>query len=97
MFRFQSQDGTSLSRPISIPKCGTDNGLTACLRQAGEIISDKTASEEDLQDDKFGQLMRNKTVHLLALFLVLYIGVEVTIGGMILFHPCRCSNKSCNN
>ena len=27
--------------------------------------------------------MRNKTVHLLALFLVVYIGVEVTIGGII--------------
>jgi hypothetical protein len=28
--------------------------------------------------------MRNKTVHLLALFLMVYIGVEVTIGGIIL-------------
>ena len=27
--------------------------------------------------------MRNKAVHLLALFLVLYIGIEVTIGGII--------------
>ena len=34
--------------------------------------------------------MRNKTVHLLALFLVMYIGVEVTIGGIYikyLFQP----------
>jgi fucose permease len=27
--------------------------------------------------------MRNKTVHLLSLFLMVYIGVEVTIGGII--------------
>ena len=27
--------------------------------------------------------MRNKSVHLLALFLMVYIGVEVTIGGII--------------
>ena len=27
--------------------------------------------------------MKNKTVHLLALFIMVYIGVEVTIGGMI--------------
>lgn len=27
--------------------------------------------------------MKNKTVHLLAIFLMVYIGVEVTIGGMI--------------
>ena len=26
--------------------------------------------------------MRNKTVHLLALFVMVYIGVEVTIGGI---------------
>ena len=55
---------------------------TACRRRAGEIVSDWVASEV-LHDDKFGQLMRNKTVHLLALFLVMYIGVEVTIGGKI--------------
>ena len=32
--------------------------------------------------------MRNKTAHLLALFLMVYIGVEVTIGGIykFLFH-----------
>ena len=29
--------------------------------------------------------MRNKTVHLLALFLMIYIGVEVTIGGKLYF------------
>jgi len=53
-----------------------------CLRRAGEILPDNTAIEET-NDDKFGQLMRNKAVHLLALFLMVYIGVEVTIGGWI--------------
>ena len=59
--------------------------LTVCLRRAGEIIPDKTAIDEDNDDDKFGQLMRNKTVHLLALFLMVYIGVEVTIGGIYIY------------
>ena len=27
--------------------------------------------------------MKNKTVHLLAVFLMVYIGIEVTIGGII--------------
>ena len=53
-----------------------------CLHRAGEILPDKTAID-DINDDKFGQLMRNKTVHLLALFLMVYIGVEVTIGGIL--------------
>ena len=57
-------------------------GYIVCLRRAGEILSDRVASEE-LHDDKFSQLMRSKTVHLLALFLVMFNGVEVTIGGII--------------
>ena len=49
-----------------------------------ELLSDETAIDDiNLNDDKFGQLMRNKTVHLLAFFLMVHIGVEVTIGGMI--------------
>ena len=58
--------------------------ITDCLRRAGDIVSKKLANEEAHDNkDKFGQLMKNKTVHLLSLFLMLYIGVEVTIGGMI--------------
>ena len=57
--------------------------ITECLRRAGEILPDKTVIDESNDDGKFGQLMRNKTVHLLAIFLMVYIGVEVTIGGMI--------------
>ena len=60
--------------------------LTACLRQAGEIIPDKTASDEVDESNKFSQLMKNKTVHLLAAFLMVYIGAEITIGGII-FRP----------
>ena len=44
------------------------------------MVLNKT--EEFQHDDKFGQLMKNKTVHLLALFLVVSMGVEVTIGGI---------------
>ena len=57
--------------------------ITACLRRAGEILPDKTASEEICENNKFSQMMKNKTVHLLSLFLMIYIGVEVTIGGII--------------
>ena len=66
--------------------------VTECLRQAGEIISNKLATEE-IHDGKLSQLMKNKTVHLLSLFLMLYIGVEVTIGGMVLL-PTLLLNES---
>ena len=56
--------------------------MTVCLRRVGEIFPDKTAID-DINDDTFGQLTRNKTVHLLAFFLMVHIGVEVTTGGVI--------------
>ena len=67
--------------PIPIPK-ELIFFITECLRRAGEILPDRTAIEE-INDSKFGQLIRNKTVQLLSLFLMLYMGVEVTIGGRI--------------
>ena len=81
VFKFQSQDG------MSVDPYWNQNliSITVCLRQAREILpdkSDKTAIEEN-NDDKFSQLMRSKAVHLLALFVIVYIGVEVTVGGII--------------
>jgi len=44
------------------------------------VVPDKT--EEIQHGNKFGQLMKNKSVHLLALFLIVHMGVEITIGGI---------------
>ena len=56
--------------------------ISECLQEAGEVVpkSDKT---EEIHDNKFGDLMKNKTVHSLSLFIMVYVGVEVAIGGMI--------------
>ena len=58
--------------------------ITACLRRAGEILPAKSVSGEVNDNGEFGQILRNKNVHLLAIFLMLYIGVKVTIGGILL-------------
>ena len=55
--------------------------ITECLRRAGET-PDRTPIEE-VNDDKFSQLLRNKNVYLFSLFLMIYVGVEVTIGGIM--------------
>lgn len=52
---------------------------TECLQQAGEVVPDKT---KEIQDHKFGQIMKTRSAHLLGLFLMVYVGVEVTIGGV---------------
>ncbi|PPQ74073.1 hypothetical protein CVT24_012943 [Panaeolus cyanescens] len=50
-----------------------------CLKQAGEVIPERTASDEAT----FKQVLRNRAVHFLAIFVFVYVGVEVTIGGWI--------------
>lgn len=84
VFKFQSLDGTLYPGPLQ--KYNTDVvnflNISVCLRRAGEIIPDKTPTEE-IHENKFSHLMKNKNVHLLAVFLTVYTGIEATIGGKI--------------
>ena len=66
-----------------VKRYSTDNLLPACLRQAGEIHPVKSSSGEVNGHGDFYQIIRNKTVHLLSIFITLYIGAEVTIGGIL--------------
>ncbi|KAJ7350910.1 major facilitator superfamily domain-containing protein [Mycena albidolilacea] len=50
-----------------------------CLAQIGQEAGEKGESEKS----HFRQILSIKAVHLLALFLLVYVGVEVTIGGWI--------------
>ncbi|KAF8877278.1 major facilitator superfamily domain-containing protein [Infundibulicybe gibba] len=48
-----------------------------CLKRIGQSAGEKGAS----QDTKFRQIMSLKSVHFLAFFILVYVGVEVTVGG----------------
>ncbi|KAF9049577.1 MFS general substrate transporter [Hymenopellis radicata] len=52
-----------------------------CLAQIGE--AEKEKAETEVEQSEFRKILGNKTVHLLALFILVYVGVEVTIGGWI--------------
>ncbi|KAJ2915494.1 hypothetical protein MD484_g4896, partial [Candolleomyces efflorescens] len=52
-----------------------------CLKAGGESVGVVT---DDSGKGKFRQIMTNKSVHLLAFFILFYVGVEVTIGGLAL-------------
>jgi hypothetical protein len=84
VFRFQTQDGTSIG-PVPTPRYDTNMSrfiITVCRQEVGEVVHPRT--EEDSPLAKFGQMMTHKAVHLLSIFLMVYIGVEVTIGGTII-------------
>ncbi|KAM5539257.1 hypothetical protein V8D89_007130 [Ganoderma adspersum] len=53
-----------------------------CLREVGEPAHEKTAASLE-GTNKYRQVFRLRAVHLMALFLFTYVGVEVTIGGWI--------------
>ncbi|KAJ7158305.1 major facilitator superfamily domain-containing protein [Mycena crocata] len=50
-----------------------------CLASVGEDAGEKGTSEQTT----FSQILKLKTMHLLAFFILVYVGVEVTIGGWI--------------
>ena len=75
VFRFKTQDGKTWSVPTFVLR----HVVPECLEQIGQAAGEKGTSE----DNKFRQIFRLKTVHLLAFFILVYVGVEVTIGGQL--------------
>ena len=56
-----------------------------CLAQIGQ-----TAEEKELVGgSKYKEMFRLKALHTLALFILVYVGVEVTIGGKSRSMHCR--------
>ncbi|KAF5327217.1 hypothetical protein D9619_005088 [Psilocybe cf. subviscida] len=51
-----------------------------CLRMAGEIVPERSIEQER---GLFRRVLRTSAVHLIALFVLIYVGVEVTTGGWI--------------
>lgn len=60
-----------------------------CLEEAGESVHEKSGvdSEQAPGNSTFKTVMSTRVVHLLAFFILVYVGVEVTIGGGFLFNP----------
>jgi hypothetical protein len=52
-------------------------GDSECLAQIGQAAEEK----EMVGESKYKEMFRLKALHLLAFFILVYVGVEVTIGG----------------
>ena len=63
--------------PIHNLNTTLNGGSVECLAQIGQAAGEKGTSE----DSKFRQILGLKAVHVLAFFILVYVGVEVTIGG----------------
>ncbi|RPD61411.1 MFS general substrate transporter [Lentinus tigrinus ALCF2SS1-6] len=60
-----------------------------CLTEIGQPPSHEESSTADNRGSKYQQMFRLRSLHLLALFALLYVGVEVTIGGWIVTYIQR--------
>ena len=75
--------------------------FTVCLAEVGQARVEAHGNANHAEN-KYRQIFRIKEVHYLATFLLLYVGVAVTIGGMASFltlrsffeHRCHCSGWS---
>jgi len=54
------------------------------VQECLHLIGQETAEKGEDEHSSFNQILRIKTVHYLAFFILVYVGVEVTIGGMFL-------------
>lgn len=55
---------------------------TECLAEIGEVPTAEERDEKDAnENDHYSQIFKLKALHLLAFFTLVYVGVEVTIGG----------------
>jgi fucose permease len=55
--------------------------IPECLVDIGQAAAEQGTSS----DSTFRQILSHKTVHLLAFFILVYVGVEVTVGGSHFF------------
>ncbi|KAG5649600.1 hypothetical protein H0H81_002891 [Sphagnurus paluster] len=78
-FHFLISLGLSISNTLFLLAVFRFKDQDECLRQAGETVSE----QEDATSSKFRVILSHRTVHLLAFFILVYVGVEVTIGGWI--------------
>lgn len=76
VFRFKVQDGTSDFPLWYDIRFHSWSGLE-CLAQIGQL----TEERESVHGSKYKEMFKLKALHLLALFILVYVGVEVTIGG----------------
>lgn len=53
---------------------------TVCLAEIGQEPQEHINANH--QDSKYRQIFRLRALHLIAIFIFVYVGVEVTIGGV---------------
>jgi len=79
-FHYLTSLGLALVNLLALIVVFRFNTVEQALAKTGVVAAEPNAMDES---GKMKQIMKVKTVHILALFIFVYVGVEVTIGGWI--------------
>lgn len=86
VFRGKTQDGWYTQRLYQLSSIKYLSWFTKeCLIAIGQPVGETSTSSQS----KYRQILSQKVVHLLALFSLIYVGVEVTVGGWTITYVIR--------
>lgn len=82
VFRFKDQDCQSTFILYLVPRLfdASSFSLAAALAEIGQVVVHNDTAEEHT-GSKYSQMFKLKSLHLMAVFILIYVGVEVTLGG----------------
>ncbi|GLB45221.1 putative related to tetracycline resistance proteins [Lyophyllum shimeji] len=80
-FQYLVSLGLSIANTVTLIAVFRFRTQDECLQKIGQPVPERTSSSND--HSTFRQILNQKTVHLLAFYILVYVGVEVTIGGWI--------------
>ncbi|KAK7022289.1 MFS domain-containing protein [Favolaschia claudopus] len=81
-FHYLASLGVALANALVLLLVFRLKGQDECLASVGEAAGETSTSERST----FRQILSTRAVHLLAFFILVYVGVEVTIGGWIVMY-----------
>ncbi|KAH9852210.1 MFS general substrate transporter [Lenzites betulinus] len=79
-FHYLVSLGVALSNVILLTAVFRFKDQDTCLAEIGQT---PTHEDESSANDKYGQMFKLRELHLLAVFILIYVGIEVTLGGWI--------------
>jgi fucose permease len=80
-FYFLTSLGIALVNVVVLSFVFRGRSQTDCLLEMEDPIAATTTSDDAASRGLFKQVMRRRVVHNVALFILIYVGLEVTIGG----------------
>ncbi|KAI0325924.1 MFS general substrate transporter [Cubamyces sp. BRFM 1775] len=88
-FHYLVSLGIALFNTASLVAVFRFKAQDACLEEIGQAPSQDNTDDGTHNSNKYKQIFRLRTVHLMAFFILIYVGVEVTLGGWIVTYAIQ--------